>query len=149
MRALLPLMKVVRVLIAIQAVGGVVGVVVGAVTLNGGLVIGGLGQLVLAGLVLGLSFGSEQVVEAKGAAGSFVIRTGPHRRWRDERGLARVVPFVMGHRTWRASVRGRADDPFGAVVATAEAASERDAIDVAHEIAARIQAGEAPSMVDT
>lgn len=142
LRGSVVVLKAGRILIALQAVGGAIGVVVGTVTLNGALVAVGLGQLALAGVVLGLSLGSEQVIETTGAAGSFVVRSGAHRRWRDKRGLARVVPFVMGHRTWRASVRRRAEDPFGERITTVEVATEREAVAAAQALAARIRAGE-------
>lgn len=131
---------VVRVIILLQAVGGLVGLAVGVVTLDGRLVLGGLMQLALAGFVFGFGLngfgGTEHVVEASGPAGAFVIRTSGRRHWRDLRG------FVSGRRTWRATVRRRQDDPFGAGVLVREAPTERQVVDEANRLAAAIRNGE-------
>jgi hypothetical protein len=136
------LMKVVRVFILLQAVGGLVGLVIAVVTVNGPLAAGASVQLVLGGLVLGMGGGSEQIVEASGPRGAFVVRTGARRRRQDLHGLDRVPALLIGDRAWRATVRRRQDDPFGQAVAVAEVATERAAVSAAQEFGKRIRAGD-------
>jgi hypothetical protein len=96
----------------------------------------------LAGLFFGLSFGSEQFLEAKGPNGAYVVRTGSHRLWRDAHGFRRMTLLVLGDRMWTASVRRREDDPFGAVVVRRTAETEREAVAEAQALAARIKKGD-------
>jgi hypothetical protein len=73
-RPMTAVLAVARVIIALQAIGGLIGVVIGAATLKGPLAAAGLGQLLLAGLVLGMHFGAERVSEVKDPDGEFVVR---------------------------------------------------------------------------
>jgi hypothetical protein len=134
--------KVVRGLIALQAVGGLVGLLVGTVTLDGALAAGGLAQMTFAGLVFGLDLGSDEVIEARGPAGEFVIRAGSRRLWRDAQGLRRISKLVMGDRAWVATVRRRADDPFGAIVVRRVCETQGEANAEANALAGRIRRGE-------
>ena len=142
MRFQVGLVKFVRVFVALQAVGGLVGFFIGVFTLDGKLVIGGLAQMTLAGLVFGLNVGSEEVLETKGPQGEFVIRAGSHRLWKDARGLRKLSKLVMGDRVWAATVRRREDDPFGAIVARHTRDTQREASAEAKVLVDRIREGE-------
>jgi hypothetical protein len=76
LRLSLFVLKVGLVIVALQGVGGVVAVVVGAVTTNGRFVMGGMGQVAVAGVVFAVANpGSEYVTEVTGSRGTYIIRT--------------------------------------------------------------------------
>lgn len=144
LRVSLATLKAARVFVALQGVGGLAAIVVGAVTVDGRLVGVGIAQAVLAGAVLALSaMGSEQVTEVTGPDGAFVVRTGARPRWRREYGVRRrLTMLVTGGRLWVVNVRRRDDDPFGPPVATSTADTQRAALAQAEQLRASLRRGE-------
>jgi hypothetical protein len=142
LRVSISIVKFARWIIVLQAIGGLVGIVVGVATLHGVRVVLGVGQVLLAAVLVGTVFDSERVVETSGRAGAFVIRSGKRRLWRDAQGWRRVVKLVSGDFEWAVAVRARGDDPFGPVVHHEEAPTEREAHARADEIGARVRRGE-------
>jgi hypothetical protein len=142
MRFQVGLLKFFRVFIALQAVGGFVRFLIAVATLDGKLALGALAQMLFAALLFGLNFGSEEVLEAKGSHGAFVIRAGSRRLWKDERGIRKLSKLVMGDRVWAVTVRRRADDPFGPIVARHTRETQREANAEAKALVDRIRKGE-------
>jgi hypothetical protein len=143
LRVSLAILKAARVFIALQAVGGLVAIVAGAVTADGTLAMAGVGQVALACAVFALpAAGSEHVTEVTGPQGAFVVRAGARRRWRSERGLRRLGLFVTGDRVWVVDVRRREDDPFGPPVTSTTADAERAALAQAEQLRQRLRRGE-------
>lgn len=136
------LFRIMRYLFALQFIGGVVGLVAGAVTLDGSLAAAGGGQALLAGSVLAIgAMGEGTVEEIRGPAGDFVVRGGKRRAWRERRGLARWFALVRGTSEWAVVVRRREDDPFGAPLLIENAETELASVARAKEIAVELRAG--------
>jgi hypothetical protein len=139
--------KVFRVIFLLQGITGIVTMFVGTVTLDAKLALTGLGQAVLAGLILfiGMNPGGEQVMESTGADGAFIIRAQRRAAWRQERGWAVFPAVLRNNRIWTVAVRRRADDPFGPVALRRSVGTRVEADELTREITARIREGRALS----
>ena len=136
------LFRVVRYLLALQFIGGVGGLVVGAVTLNGSLAGAGGGQALFSGVVLAIgATGTGTVEQVHGPDGDFVVRGGKRRVWRERRGFARTVALIRGTNDWAVAVRHREDDPFGVPVILENAESELASVARARELCHQLRQG--------
>jgi len=148
MRVLERVTQVFPVILIVQAIGGVGAIIVGAVTLNWSLAIGGLGQLLLAGLVIATNPGSsETVVSTAGSSGEFVIRASRSRRWRIERGSTRVRALLRDERIWTVKVRRRQDDPIGATTMHLVVPTEAEARALQQRLSAGVREGRTFSQI--
>lgn len=139
-----PIFKIARVIIFLMGVGGAAAIVVGVATLNLATVLGGLGQILLAGAVLAINAGTREMVnEVVGPADVFVIRTARRRAWRERHGWPAIAALIRGDRVWTVAVRHRRDDPFGHVVMRQTTGTGKEAMAAQRELEQRIRAGEA------
>jgi hypothetical protein len=139
--------KVFRVIFLLQGVTGIVTMFVGAATLDAKLALTGLGQAVLAGLILfiGMNPSGEQITDAVGPEGAFIVRAQRRAAWREERGWAVFPAALRNNRVWTVAVRRRPDDPFGHVVLRRAVGTRVEADEVVQEVVGRIREGRALS----
>jgi hypothetical protein len=127
----------------VLAAAGIVSLIVAVATSHRAAAGAALVTLFIAGSFLALSGGAPETVrEVRGSASQFVIRIGPRKVWRIERGTERLRAFANGGIVWRVAVRRRQDDPLGAVAHEVLATTERDALGVADALERQLRSGD-------